>query len=259
MVERERDKRGKGCALLRNSTTKRKEEDAMVLKNKKKILAIIGICVLFLVLLGKKAEASIYKGNAVLIGMKDADGADRQEGWFGDFDTTNSLLLMKMGGQMSYFSNCSATIGMEYLKKNVCFLIHTHGTQNSVKFTDSSGNVSHITTDMLNNLPSGALSDEILVVYGTCCAGKGGKSANNIVNATYNKGAQHVVGFRDITYVGPMNDFLHQFIHELGTDGETIEEAYDNALFWVKFQNWGFAGGIDDVLIRGTTNVKLVN
>ena len=41
------------------------------LKNKKKILAIIGICVLFLVLLGKKAEASIYKGNAVLIGMKD--------------------------------------------------------------------------------------------------------------------------------------------------------------------------------------------
>lgn len=72
-------------------------------------------------------------------------------------------------------------------------------------------------------------------------------------------GAQHVVGFQDITYVGQINDFLHQFIYELGTEGETIADAYDNALFWVKVWNWGFAGGIDTALIRGTTNVKLVD
>lgn len=37
------------------------------------------MCALFMVIFGKDAEASIYKGDAVLIGMKDADGADRQD------------------------------------------------------------------------------------------------------------------------------------------------------------------------------------
>lgn len=229
-------------------------------KNKKmKKIAWMGILALSLAICKKRADASIYRGDAVLIGMQDADEADRQEGWFNNWDTSNSILLMKMGGSMNFVSNCSATAGLNYLKNNACFLIHTHGSKETVKFTDASGNISNLTTAMLNNLPSSALSEEILVVYGTCCAGEGGASANNIVNATFNKGAQHVVGFQGITYVDQTNDFLHQFIHELGTDRETIADAYDNALFWVRLWNWGNAGGIDDALIRGTMDVRLAD
>lgn len=220
------------------------------------IVVIMGIISLFPYYV---ANASIYKGDASLIGMIDADGADRQDGWYNDWDTRNSLLLMRLGGSMKFLGNCSATLGLEYLKSDACFLIHTHGTQKTVKFTDTAGDVTYLTTETLDSLPDGELSNEVLVIYGTCSGGKGGSTAENIVNSTYNKGAQHVIGFQDITYVTQTNDFLHQFIHELGTDKETIADAYDNALYWVKFWNWGNAGGIDNVLIRGTTNVKLAN
>ncbi len=195
----------------------------------------------------------------VLIGMKDSDGADRQDGWYNNWDTNNSLSLMNLKyyvGTSVKTGNCTSTSGLNYMKNAGIFIIHTHGSQDSVKFTSSNGIVTNLTTTMLNALSSNALSDNELVIYGTCSAGKGGASATNIVNSTYNKGAKHVIGFKGITKVTQTNDFIHQFIHELGTDKETIGDAYDNALFWVRVWNWGSAGGIDDVLIKGSKSDK---
>lgn len=225
---------------------------------KKKICCIMGcFLMLFFGLIDEIECSAAPTYAATLIGMKDADGYDRQEGWFNDGDFNNSLALLVRtypASQKNYISNCSATVGLDYMKKSCVFMIHSHGNSTEVKFTNSNGSVSWLTTNRIENLSTTALVNCQLIVYGTCSAGQGGSTAANIVNRTYEKYARHVVGFQGTTYVAQVNDFFHQFMHELGTEKETLGDAYDDALFWVKVWNLGSAGGIDKVLIRGNEN-----
>ena len=157
-------------------------------------------------------------------------------------------------GCTTWISNCNSASGLQYLKDTSFFFIHTHGAKTKVKFTNSQKNISYLTADTISKAN---LSNLQLAVYGTCNAGEGGDKATNIVNSTYKAGAKHVVGFQSETYVSQTNTFLAQFIHELGTDKETIGDAYDNALFWVKLKHLGNAGGINKVLIRGNKSDAL--
>lgn len=194
---------------------------------------------------------------ATLLGMKDADGYDRQDGWFHDGDFDNSLRLLTRQyptSQINYISNCSAATGLEYLKKSCIFMLRSHGERRGVKFTDPNGAVTWITVNTVAELPDTAFINCQLVVYGTCSAGEGGRDAINIVNSTFDKYARHVVGFQDKIYRSQANDFFHQFMHELGAEKETLGDAYEDALFWVKVWNLGDAGGINNVLIRGNEN-----
>lgn len=228
-----------------------------------KVTGVLAITLLVVMCLGDCIKCKAYLTNiATMIGMKDEDGLDRQDGWFSNnWDASNSLALMMRnysGNGSTYVSNCTASQGMKYLKNSAIFFIHTHGSQTTVKFTSNKGVVSRWTEDDFESMGSTDLSNEDLVVYGTCNAGQGGSKATNIVNLTFQKGARHVVGFRGTTLVNQTNDFFHQFLHELGTDEENLQDAYDNALFWVKVWNWGKAGGIDNVLIRGDQEDKFV-
>ena len=130
------------------------------------------------------------------------------------------------------------------------FGIHSHGSKDTVLFRLSNGSTSNLTTSMMNALPANALKGVDVVVYGTCSAGKGGSGASNIVNATYNKGAYVVIGFKDVTYVKQMNQWLYDFFKSMAAPN-AASDAIDDAVYWTKFWNWGDAGGTDNILFRG--------
>ena len=100
---------------------------------------------------------------------------------------------------------------------------NSHGLQNSIELNDT-----NFTSSIVNNLPTGALSNVKLVLYVACETGKGGSGANNLVNTTASKGAQIVIGFKDEIYCGECDEWTKAFFTALG-NGETVGNAIEKA------------------------------
>lgn len=73
-------------------------------------------------------------------------------------------------------------------------------------------------------LPSNALSGNRLVYYGACLTGEGGSTASNLVNATYDRGAKTVIGFKTTVTSGPTNIWTQQFLKSV-SNGCMIKDA----------------------------------
>lgn len=108
-------------------------------------------------------------------------------------------------------------------------------------------------------MPNNALKGERLVIYGTCEAGKGGLYGANLVNTTYEKGAQTVIGFQGLTYVNEMNRWLYTFLTKSVDEKLTVNEAMLEADSEVRRLFSGSLGGLGDRLVRGSVSQRLAD
>ena len=102
------------------------------------------------------------------------------------------------------------------------FVVQSHGEKTYVLL---SGEETLSISD-LNALSSNALGNNVFVLYAACLCGS---ESNNLVDATYAKGAQCVIGFTinirwDESYV-----WTETFLLEMGQQGCSIEEAMSSA------------------------------
>ena len=192
--------------------------------------------------------------------MIDADGADRA--WWINNSYNSVYNYMNHSGVSYGAMNYNSTTALQNLQNRNMYIIHTHGSADSIKYTASNGTVTYMTRTNIDALPVNALKNQQLVIYATCSAGQGGINAQNMVNSTFNKGAKTVIGWTDTTYVSQMNRWLYEFLLAAGERKKTIGESCSDADYYVGiYYLLSGHGGTDeeDRLVRGSTIQKLAN
>lgn len=188
------------------------------------------------------------KTDASLMGTTQNDNADRSSWIEGTVNVVNQIGYSTLGSP-----NVSRSDALSYLKNKKIWAIHAHGNKTGVRFDYSNSWISY---NDISSLPSNALSSQKVVIFGTCSAGEGGASANNMVNITYNKGASVVIGFQGTTYTSQINRWLYEFF--VGCrDGKNVRDACEHADYWTKFYHLGFDGGTGNRLMRGGGGLTL--
>ena len=108
------------------------------------------------------------------------------------------------------------------------FACITHGNKTSIALTDNGS----LSISDLNALSSNALGNNVFVLYAAC---KCGSESNNLVDATYAKGAQCVIGFTIMILIDETNVWANEFLLEMGW-GSSIEDALSYADQEVEYQ-----------------------
>ena len=146
-------------------------------------------------------------------------------------------------------TNIGATVALQGLRSSQVFVGRSHGSKTS--FVCNNGN---ITRSMVIALPANALSSAKLVYYGACLTGEGGADAENLVNATFDRGAKCVIGFTESINFDAGNKWTKKFMASL-SDGDTIDTAISKAALAVLLA----PGSTNKRLVRGTSNVRIDN
>ncbi len=131
------------------------------------------------------------------------------------------------------------------------FISNCHGSFESI----DAGNGLYVTSDMMKNLPANDLRGVKVIVYISCETGKGGASADNFVNATYNKGAQAVIGFKES--IGEIGDNWGDGFMAALCAGKTIREAISAGDAAGK-EEWGSYENIQERTERGNLNATVL-
>ena len=145
------------------------------------------------------------------------------------------------GYTKSTYTDISSAETIVKMQTSRVFISRSHGSQHSITCTGGSLTSTHISA-----LPDNSLSHVKLVYYGACSTGSGGITADNLVNTTYSKGAQIVIGFKNSVSCTACNAWTQAFMEQLGA-GRTVSasvKAADDAVN----QN---PGGTENHLIRG--------
>lgn len=112
---------------------------------------------------------------------------------------------------------------LAHLSSTSIFSCITHGLSTAIATTDDT-----LTVNNINALDNTAFDSLKFVYLGACLTGEGGSSANNLVNAFYNKGADTVLGFTISVLVGETNSWTKSFMLSLAS-GSTISKAMTDA------------------------------
>ena len=132
-------------------------------------------------------------------------------------------------GEESFFANKTDII--DYMSHSKITLIRTHGHKLYIELTEEV-----LTTSDIISLPEGAFTYSKLIIYGACATGKGGADADNLVNATYSRGANTVIGFTKSPRAEEINMWCVSFFESLSS-GSNIREACDDAREYI-YDNW---------------------
>lgn len=138
-------------------------------------------------------------------------------------------------------TNTSPQNTLNVLRSSRAFISRSHGYKEGI--CCSGGNMTR--TDMLA-LPPGALSHMQLVYYGACKTGEGGASAENLVNATFDRGARTVIGFTVIVDCNSCNTWTKAFMTNI-SNGYTVTYAMKMADTAVSSS----PGGTNQRLVKG--------
>ena len=141
-----------------------------------------------------------------------------------------------------------------YYDHSSYLVIRSHGAQNRIVLGDGD-----LTRSDVLSWSSSRLNDMRLVLYSACSTGAGGASADNLVNATFDRGAKTVIGFQDAVNCDQANTWTKEFFIAAGERGKSVGEACTDADYWVGVYHLLFHGGTDNRLIRGSTAQKLTS
>ena len=220
---------------------------------KKKIFKFVIIFAFFLSAINVKADTGAFLG----IEWKDTD---YRYHWI---EMSQDILIDNIDGNKVFKSSETAANGLNYLLHYNIFMIHTHSEQTTLDFNSmytyngqKYENPTYIDIYDIDSLPANSFSQLNLAFLGTCSAGEGRESANNLVNSIANKGAKIVIGFENITYVNQINQYMYDFSKSLFQNKNTYSKAMSDGLFYAKFWNYGNAGGTDAPYTRGNLNSK---
>jgi len=109
-------------------------------------------------------------------------------------------------------------------------------------------------TDIMG-LPENSLCNVELVIYGGCRTGMYGDDYDNMVNTTYNKGAQTVIGFKKKIYCNDANTWVTRFFNYLSSNpGCTMSDAASSAEAFNGYYT-DYEYDIKDEYIEGGDNI----
>ncbi len=144
-------------------------------------------------------------------------------------------------------TNIDGNTALGVLRASRAFISRSHGGKTSI----SCANNTYMTRADILALPSGALSHMQLVYYGACSTGEGGASAENLVNATYDRGARTVIGFTTEVDCGSTNTWTAEFMEQI-SNNHTIYYAM------IQADNEAGTGGNTHLrLVRGLQEVTV--
>jgi len=172
-------------------------------------------------------------------------------------DITFTYPLSFMGHGSGYWvSKVEPNNAKWFYDRSGLFIALAHGSQESILLGNDP-----LYASQIDSWQDNSLSHMKLVLYGSCSSGQGGITAHNIVNSTYNKGAQTVIGFQDTVVIAHMNTWAKEFVKAAGDEYtiRNVEEACAEADFWVGFHHLFTHGGTDNRLIRGSTEYCFIN
>lgn len=132
-----------------------------------------------------------------------------------------------------------------YISSSEIFYSRSHGSKSSIQLNDD-----NMTISTLNSLDNTAFSNCRLVLYGACSTGSGGSGSDNLVNETYDKGAQTVIGFQIAVYCNEVNMWATAFFDALSS-GATVENACHAADTYVQ-NNWNYTISTNSWYIAGS-------
>jgi hypothetical protein len=115
------------------------------------------------------------------------------------------------------------------IKDATFFISHTHGDYNKIQMTDISTGPG-VTIADINGLPVNALKKARLVMYLACLTGQGGEGAENLVNATYDKGAKTVIGWKVSIANWEANIFIEGFLEDQASGNSSIGQSIDTSI-----------------------------
>ncbi len=179
--------------------------------------------------------------DAALLAVPEADGRNRSSFF------NNAIDYMQSWGYDDIYTRDADISWMEcigYLASSKITVFRSHGNKTGITTSDG-----HMTRSDLLALGENALSPAKLVIYGACSTGSGGLSANNLVTATEERGAETVIGFMDTIYTPPINDWCRD-LFSLLSQGRTIKEACDALR-----DRYDDQSGLRDYIIAGNSNL----
>lgn len=195
-------------------------------------------------------------GIITLYGIEHADTDERKNYYTSSVqDAISSIGVTQIKG---LYVGTTASTALIRMKESMIWVVHTHGSMQSVTFNHSTEGETNLYYYDIYSLNENALESERCVIYGTCNAGQGREETNNMVNVTHEKGAMTVIGWEEVTYVAQMNVWLEAFLIASG-NGETILEAKETAQQAVNEEFNGVYGGLDKVYIKGSQTQKLIS
>ena len=146
------------------------------------------------------------------------------------FNTVSSLGTNLGGAPCVKLTDSSATDVCKLMQSSGIFLFNGHGAPT---YVICGGGSSNLTRDYVLSQPSGSLNNCRLVVYNACQAASGGVGAANLAQATVDRGATTVVGFRENILVNQADTWMTAFCNGIAA-GDLVEEAKNAALQYVK-------------------------
>lgn len=221
---------------------------------KKKIfIGIISLLTVFCVFGTNTASAAITSKLRInLCGIKDPDGYDRT-GW----QTVAYTWMSKLDANIYKRTEFDKNQLVSYIKSSDIFVIHTHGSKQILCAVDGNKEITTVIYSDVDNWSSNSLSGLDLAYLGACSVGEGGASADNMVNAFFNKGAQCVIGYEKTVDTEANYIMIEEFCRAIGA-GYTIQNALAYADTRV-LSRYGSTGGTNYRLVRGDTSVKFRN
>ena len=193
------------------------------------------------------------QGSASFLAIPEEDGRDRTSSFS---SAGQSVSAMGYGDVTMYTEQIAAAVTvndcLEIIASSDIFYVRTHGAQCSISLSQGIVNTTNVA-----NLPDNALSECKLVLYGACYTGKYRETrSDNLVNQTQAKGVVTVIGFDDTVGCNEMNAWATKFFEFLA-NGDTVEQACDNADEWIEESRKYALTTVDHSYIAGNKTQKL--
>lgn len=153
--------------------------------------------------------------------------------------------------QKSRYTSMTPNDALNLMRTSKVFIENSHGGIDGI----DTGN-GLMSRNMVLGLPDSDLRGVKLAVYVACETGKGGATAANLVNATFDKGAKAVIGFQE--NMGAIADTWSDTLMQSLSSGKTINQAMldgDDA----GYNTWGSYENIKIRTVRGDVSVDILN
>ncbi len=167
------------------------------------------------------AVSSENRKTATLIGIPSSLGGSHDHTSY--FSMASSSIRGVYGTNASISTYTSIGSGDEaarYLMNSDVTVYRGHGMSTYIIFGDDSMYSPIMGKSNLGPGEGRTLSNSDLVLYCCCLCGQGGATGNNLVVATYRKGAKNVIGFKVEIDCSQANAWVNDFLSQLASRGQ---------------------------------------
>lgn len=185
--------------------------------------SVTGSAILFVV--AKDREAATLVGIPSSIG-----GVHDHTSYFADVTDDIKAIYGSTAGVSTYASISNGNDAVGYICNSDVFVYRGHGQSNRIQFGDDTISSPIMSIASFGSGEMRLFSKSDLIIYCCCLCGAGGETANNLVVATYNRGAKNVIGFKIEINCNEANNWIAAFSTSLREQTSGDKVTYTSVL-----------------------------